>query len=94
MGDDLGQTDFRTSEIRISKDLNDNQKLASFIHEAIHCVNTQLTEEQVDYPALDSFFFTAALQHNGLCQGLTLISVAVFRANFRLLGRPFTVLPS
>ena len=52
MGDDLGQTDFRTSEIRISKDLNDNQKLASFIHEAIHCVNTQLTEEQVDYLAL------------------------------------------
>lgn len=52
MGDDLGQTDFRTSEIRISKDLNDNQKLASFIHEVIHCVNTQLTEEQVDYLAL------------------------------------------
>lgn len=52
MGDDLGQTDFRTSSIRISEDLNDEQKLASLIHECVHCLNTQLTEEQVDYLAL------------------------------------------
>lgn len=52
MGDDLGQTDFRTSLIRINEALNDEQKLASFLHECFHCINTQLTEEQVDYLAL------------------------------------------
>jgi hypothetical protein len=52
MGDDLGQTDFRTSTIRINEALNEEQKMASFIHELVHCINTQLNEETVDYIAL------------------------------------------
>jgi hypothetical protein len=52
MGDDLGQTDFRTSLIRVNEALNDEQKLAAFIHECFHAINPQLTEEQVDYLAL------------------------------------------
>lgn len=52
MGDDLGITDYRTSCIRISEDLNDGQRLATLLHEICHCINTQLTEEQVDYLAL------------------------------------------
>jgi len=55
LNNDLGETDFNKGLIRINKEIVREQQEASLYHEIIHCVNTQLTEEQVDYLSLSLY---------------------------------------
>ena len=51
LDDCLGKTDFPTSTIYIDKKQNDNQKFATLVHEILHCLNNQMSEEKVEFLA-------------------------------------------
>ena len=46
--EDCGKTDFKKSIIAISEDLNEEQRFVTLLHECIHCLNCQLSEEVVE----------------------------------------------
>lgn len=51
-GDDCyGDQNHATNTIRLRKDMDDGQKIATFIHEIIHCINLEMEEVEVDYMA-------------------------------------------
>lgn len=53
--EDLGKTDFTKSTIYIDEKLPLDQKLATFLHEVYHCINSQLSEKDVEFLAQATF---------------------------------------
>ena len=53
--EELGKTDFTKSEIYLDSKLNQDQKIATLIHEVIHCINSQLSEKDVEFLAQATF---------------------------------------
>jgi hypothetical protein len=49
--EDLGKTDFIKSIITIDSKLNEEQAKAALIHEVLHCVNSQLSEKDIEFLA-------------------------------------------
>lgn len=62
--DELGKTDFTKSEIYLDSKLNDDQRVAALIHEVLHCVNSQMSEEKVEFLAQAIY---QILKDNDLC---------------------------
>lgn len=52
MGDNLADTDFNKSVIRIDKSADKQQQSVAFIHEILHACNNQLKEEEVEFLAM------------------------------------------
>jgi hypothetical protein len=51
LGDDCGHTDFSTSTIEIDEGLNEEQKNVTLVHEILHCLNNQLSENTIEFLA-------------------------------------------
>ena len=51
LDDSMGKTDFTKSTICLDEKLNKDQEQATLIHEVIHCINNQLSEDKVEFLA-------------------------------------------
>ncbi len=49
--DAFGDTDFTKGVIRIDKNQKEEQKIATLLHEILHCLNSQLSEETTEFLA-------------------------------------------
>lgn len=55
LDEDMGRTMFTNSTIFLDTKLNEDQMMATLIHEIFHCVCNQLTEMEVEFLAQATF---------------------------------------